>query len=101
MKISLKYKVLMAVVAASGAWSAVTHAEHHRGSQQRDPAFQAAFEACITENGLTKPTPGQRPSDAERQVLETCLTNKGFTRADGHRHGPQASEAAPPAATPQ
>lgn len=37
----------------------------------------ATIEACRTENNLTRPEPGQRPSDADRALMDTCLKAKG------------------------
>lgn len=67
------------------------HAEH-----------RAAFEACLTELGIEKPAPGERPkapSEEERTKMDDCLKAKGFEppkfrggRAGGP-HGPPPDEA--------
>lgn len=55
----------------------------HRGGPgggMQDSAFKAAFDECISANNLSKPEPGQRPSDEDRATLEACLKEKGFEK---------------------
>lgn len=59
-----------------------------QGRAERE-AFHAAFEACLTENNLTKPERGQRPSEEHRAVMDSCLQAKGFTKPSG---GPRHHE---------
>lgn len=60
------------------------------GAQQQLPdreQHRAAFEACLQENGLALPQPGQRPSEEDRSKIESCMTAKGFSRPPGPPHG--------------
>ncbi|RYZ81343.1 MAG: hypothetical protein EOP06_23700 [Proteobacteria bacterium] len=55
-------------------------------ANQTREQFHQAFEQCITENGLTRPEPGTRPSEEDRTKLDTCLTAKGITQRPRPRH---------------
>jgi len=47
------------------------------GRPEMDEKTQQAFQACEKENNLNRPEPGQRPSESERKIMETCLSKKG------------------------
>lgn len=47
--------------------------------------FKAAFEACLTETGSSRPERGVRPSDEERAKMEACLTSKGISKPERPR----------------
>lgn len=46
-----------------------------------DPAKKAAAADCISSSGVVK---GQKPTDAQRQALQTCLAAAGITKGDHH-----------------
>jgi hypothetical protein len=84
--------IALALQAVVGSASAAESARPDR------EAIHAALEACATENNIAKPQPGQRPSEADRQVIETCMTAKGFSppphgrgRGPGHRRDAEES----------
>jgi hypothetical protein len=60
-------------------------------------AFRAAVETCATENGITLPArPAdrsgprpERPSEADRQVIDACLKAKGIEVPVRKHHGPR------------
>lgn len=47
--------------------------------------FREAFDTCLEENGLSRPEPGQRPSEEERTLMDTCLASKGISRPEHDR----------------
>ncbi len=63
-----------------------THAGEGRGRRggpgggMQDSAFKAAFDECISSNNLSKPEPGERPTDEDRATLESCLKAKGYEK---------------------
>lgn len=72
-------------------------------AQQRpfDPAFKEALDACHTETGTTRPSPGSRPSEEDRAKMQSCMTAKGYTLPDhppgqgeGGRHHRRPASAA-------
>lgn len=64
------------------------NAEAQRGPRgPQDEAQRAAFEACLTENGLSRPERGTRPSEADMTKLQSCMTAKGYERPAGPPHG--------------
>lgn len=76
MKQSIKKDFMMALAMTMMLAPLAGRAE----SSQSNDAFHAAFEACLSENNLQKPEPGQRPSEADRQTMDACLKSKGFDR---------------------
>ena len=61
-------------------------------SSGNNDAIRAAFEACISENNLQKPEPGQRPSDADRATMDACMKSKGFDHPPRPQHGQQQQQ---------
>ena len=56
--------------------------------QARESGFREAMDSCASELGITKPEPGQKPSDSERSKIDACLAEKGFSKPHGERkHG--------------
>lgn len=52
--------------------------------------FHQAMKSCMEENGISRPEPGQRPSEEDRATLNACLKEKGVQppKFDGRRKGP-------------
>ncbi|MBL7688365.1 MAG: hypothetical protein JNJ49_10040 [Bdellovibrionaceae bacterium] len=66
----------------------VITAEAQRGPRgPQDEAQRAAFEACLTENGLIRPERGMRPSVEDMTKLQACMTANGYERPAGPPHG--------------
>jgi len=63
---------------------------HAKAEQNNREEFHKAMQACIAETGVTKPEKGSRPSDEDRQKVDTCLAGKGFNKEDRPR-GPGRS----------
>jgi hypothetical protein len=65
-------------------------------NQEDREKFKAAFEACLSETGSSRPERGVRPSDEERAKMEACLTSKGISKPERPRGPrgprPEASE---------
>lgn len=81
----------------------VVGAQAQRGPQ--DEAQRAAFEACLSENGLSRPERGTRPSDEDMAKMQSCMTAKGYERPAGpphgaRPHGPPPDGARPPGPPP-
>jgi hypothetical protein len=58
-----------------------------RPSEADREKFKAAFEACLTETGSSRPERGVRPSDEERAKMHACLSSKGIKKPEGDRRG--------------
>lgn len=59
-----------------------------------DPAFKAAASECATENGVTLPEHGKKPTKADReafQKIRPCLEAKGF-KVPKHMHRTHGGE---------
>ena len=74
----------------------VSHALADASSKPSRAEIGAAIQACATENNIAPPSPGQRPTEAERKVIGDCMTAKGFAPPPdrgqgGHRHHHQDS----------
>lgn len=67
-KNAVKFTVLLLPI----VFASLVFAQGNQGNHR------AAFEACIQELGLKKPQPGQRPSQAEFQKVQNCLSQKGI-----------------------
>ncbi len=79
-------KVTVVGVLLSGFFA--VNAQAQRGPRgPQDEAQRAAFEACLTENGLSRPERGTRPSEADMTKLQSCMTAKGYERPAGPPHG--------------
>lgn len=90
----MKQQILASLILALPLFTAIS-ASAQQGPPDREK-MRAAMEACATEKGLAKPSPGQRPSDADRKVMEECLAGKGFTRPPsgprGHHRGQHGNQ---------
>ncbi len=51
-----------------------------QANDERREKFKAVFEACIQENNIQRPEPGERPSDEMRGKMEACLASKGIEK---------------------
>lgn len=79
-------KVTVLGVLLSGVFA--VNAEAQRGPRgPQDEAQRTAFEACLSENGLSRPERGTRPSEADMTKLQSCMTAKGYARPAGPPHG--------------
>lgn len=58
---------------------------HAHAEQSNREEFHKAMEACIAETGVTKTEKGTRPSEEDRQKVDTCLAGKGFNKEDRPR----------------
>lgn len=56
-------------------------------------AFHAALQECATQNGITLPERGQRPSESDRKIIDACLQAKGVSPPP---HGRGANHGQPP-----
>lgn len=48
----------------------------HRPEMSQE--LREAIQTCHVETGVSRPERGRRPSEEDRQLLNTCLTAKGF-----------------------
>lgn len=85
----------IASLTVSMLWMGHVRADDSSDHAQFQSQFHAAMEACRVASGLGEPTPGQPPSDADRKLMDACMSAKGFTRPPGpppeeggHHHGP-------------
>lgn len=53
------------------------------GEDRNREERRAAFQACVTETGVTKPERGSRPNEEDRQKIKTCMEGKGFSPWEG------------------
>lgn len=79
-------KVTVVGVLLSGFFA--VNAQAQRGPRgPQDEAHRTALEACLSENGLSRPERGMRPSEADMTKLQACMTTKGYERPAGPPHG--------------
>ncbi len=87
-----EYKTLSRIFASFLFSFLAMHVASAQDSMATDrAAFKAAFDSCLTSAGIERPEPGERPqapSDEERQLVDSCLQEKGF-QPPTHRGGPR------------
>lgn len=51
--------------------------------------MREAFDACLTESGVTRPERGERPSDEDKAKIDACLKSKGIEHPGKRGHQPR------------
>lgn len=62
------------------------------GRPKMDEKVRQAIQTCEKENNLTRPEPGQRPTESERKIMEACLAKKGVQMPEPHHGGHHPDE---------
>ena len=81
-------KAYLFTAAAALCLASVGHADDSSAVRPSREELHAAISAFAEAAGIAAPSPGQRPSEADRATIGACMKAKGFNPPHGRPPGP-------------